>query len=116
MGRTRSSLELKSQVDHQPQVVLWAGPSQTGNTYFAINSEEYLTAFWNWTWNGDEALCLKCTYTMNGSSITLNSCLEYNTRDEWQYLSNKTFTVQAISYDDIPTNLTSKSHFVIYAD
>ena len=92
------------------------GPSQTGNTYFAINSEEYLTAFWNWTWNGDEALCLKCTYTMNGSSITLNSCLEYNTRDEWQYLSNKTFTVQAISYDDIPTNLTSKSHFVIYAD
>ena len=92
------------------------GPSQTGNTYFAINCEEYLTAFWNWTWNGDEALCLKCTYTMNGSSITLNSCLEYNTRDEWQYLSNKTFTVQAISYDDIPTNLTSKSHFVIYAD
>ncbi len=49
---------------------------------------------------------MKCTYTMNGSSITLNSCLEYNTRDEWQYLSNKTFTVQAISYDDIPTNLT----------
>lgn len=92
------------------------GPSQTGNTYFAINSEDYLTAFWNWTWNGDEALCLKCTYTMNGSSITLNSCLEYNTRDEWQYLSNKTFTVQAISYDDIPTNLTSKTHFVIYAD
>ena len=85
------------------------GPSQTGNTYFAITNEEFLTAFWNWTWNGDECLRLKCTYTINEAqtSITLNSCLAYS-RDEWQYLSTKTFTVSPISYGDIPETLSSR--------
>ncbi|MBP5092382.1 MAG: hypothetical protein J6328_07545 [Bacilli bacterium] len=91
------------------------GPSQTGDTYFAINCKDYLTAFWNWTYSGDEACCLKCTYSMEGSKITLKSCLE-STRDEWQYLSNKTFTVTEISFDDIPSDLMAKEHFTIYED
>ena len=85
------------------------GTSQSGNTYFAITNEEYLTAFWNWTYSGDECLALKCTYTINEAetSITLNSCLAY-TRNEWQYLTSKTFNVTAISALDVPETLSSR--------
>ena len=85
------------------------GPSQTGNTYFAITNEEFLTAFWNWTWNGDECLALKCSYTINEgeTSITLTKCLAY-TRDEWQYLTNKTFAVSRISASEVPETLSSR--------
>ena len=88
-----------------------SGSSQTGNTYFAINSEDFLTVFWNWTYNsGDRVAIFKCSYTFNEAamSITITADLANNGVEQWQYVNNKTFTVTSISVGEIPESIMSR--------
>ena len=81
--------------------------SQDGNTYFIFNpGDETVNVMWTFTYQGPQTQEMKCTYTLSGDLqdgviVTLQSCIQ-ETNGQWQWSSNKSFTITECSEDDLP--------------
>ena len=81
--------------------------SQDGNTYFIFDlANEKVDVMWTFTYQGTQTQEMQCTYTLSGDladgvKVTLQSCIK-ETNGQWQWSSNKSFTITECSVDDLP--------------
>ena len=81
--------------------------SQDGNTYFIFDlANEKVDVMWTFTYQGPQTQEMQCTYTLSGDladgvRVTLQSCIK-ETNGQWQWSSNKSFTITECSVDDLP--------------
>lgn len=87
--------------------------SQDANTYFIFGPDSsYVIALWTFTYQGANTQEMKCEYTLsgalaNGVSLTLTSLIE-ETNGQWQWCSNKSFTITECGVADLPFTPTLK--------
>lgn len=87
--------------------------SQNSNTYFIFGPDSsYVNAIWTFEYNGPMTQEMKCRYTLDGAlqdgvRINLTELIE-ETSGQWQWSSNKSFTLTECSVENLPFTPTLK--------
>lgn len=78
--------------------------NQTTDTYFIFGDDSSkVTLIWLFNYNNqDMTQYMECSYTMDGTNLTINSLVGVDSSNQWQWSTRTYYNLQSCSIDDLP--------------